>query len=92
MLEHGGRCPLDELQAAFGDKDPASALHWLVEQKFLTVEGAQKRVVRDKQLEYAGLAVPLEEAQEEIRRRRRCLLYTSPSPRDTARARMPTSA
>ena len=71
VLEHGGRCPLDELQAAFGDKDPASALHWLVEQKFLTVEGTQKRVVRDKQLEYASLAVPLEEAQEEIRRRRR---------------------
>ena len=71
VLEHGGRCPLDELQAAFGDKEPASALHWLVEQKFLTVEGTQKRVVRDKQLEYASLAVPLEEAQEEIRRRRR---------------------
>ena len=70
VLEHGGRCPLDELQAAFGDKEPASALHWLVEQKFLTVEGTQKRVVRDKQLEYASLAVPLEEAQEEIRRRR----------------------
>ena len=69
VLEHGGRCPLDELQAAFGDKEPASALHWLVEQKFLTVEGTQKRVVRDKQLEYASLAVPLEEAQEEIRRR-----------------------
>ena len=41
VLEHGGRCPLDELQAAFGDKEPASALHWLVEQKFLTVEGTQ---------------------------------------------------
>ena len=25
VLEHGGRCPLDELQAAFGDKEPASA-------------------------------------------------------------------
>ena len=36
-----------------------------------TVLGTQKRVVRDKQLEYASLAVPLEEAQEEIRRRRR---------------------
>ena len=71
VLEHGGRCPLDALQAAFGDKDPASALHWLVQQKFLTVEGAETRVVRDKQLEYASLAVPLEEAQEEIRRRRR---------------------
>lgn len=71
VLEHGGRCPLDELQAAFGDKDPASALHWLVQQKFLTVEGTQTRVMRDKQLEYASLAVPLEEVQEEIRRRRR---------------------
>ena len=39
--------------------------------KLLTVEGAEKRVVRDKQLEYASLAVSLEEAQEEIRRRRR---------------------
>ena len=27
VLEHGGRCPLDALQAAFGDKDPVSALH-----------------------------------------------------------------
>ena len=71
VLAHGGRCPLETLQTAFGDKDPASTLHWLVEQKFLTVEGTQKRVVRDKQLEYASLAVPLEEAQEEIRRRRR---------------------
>lgn len=71
VLAHGGRCPLDELQAAFGDKDPAGALHWLVQQKFLTVEGAETRVMRDKQLEYASLAVPLEEAQEEIHRRRR---------------------
>ena len=71
VLAHGGRCPLETLQTAFGDKDPASALHWLVEQKLLTVEGAEKRVVRDKQLEYASLAVSLEEAQEEIRRRRR---------------------
>lgn len=37
VLEHGGRCPLDELQAAFGEKDPTPALHWLVQQKFLTV-------------------------------------------------------
>ena len=71
VLAHGGRCPLETLQTAFGDKDPASTLHWLVEQKLLTVEGAEKRVVRDKQLEYASLAVSLEEAQEEIRRRRR---------------------
>ena len=71
VLAHGGRCPLETLQTAFGDNDPASALHWLVEQKLLTVEGAEKRVVRDKQLEYASLAVSLEEAQEEIRRRRR---------------------
>ena len=48
VLAHGGRCPLETLQTAFGDKDPASALHWLVEQKLLTVEGAEKRVVRDK--------------------------------------------
>ena len=71
VLAHGGRCPLETLQTAFGDNDPASALHWLVQQKLLTVEGAEKRVVRDKQLEYASLAVSLEEAQEEIRRRRR---------------------
>ena len=71
VLAHGGRCPLETLQTAFGDKDPASTLHWLVQQKLLTVEGAEKRVVRDKQLEYASLAVSLEEAQEEIRRRRR---------------------
>lgn len=42
-----------------------------MQQKLLTVEGAEKRVVRDKQLEYASLAVSLEEAQEEIRCRRR---------------------
>jgi len=71
VLAHGGRCPLETLQTAFGDKDPASTLHWLVEQKLLTVEGVEKRVVRDKQLEYASLAVSLEEAQEEIRHRRR---------------------
>ena len=40
VLAHGGRCPLETLQTAFGDKDPASTLHWLVEQKLLTVEGA----------------------------------------------------
>ena len=63
MLEHGGRCPLDALQAVFGDKDPTPALHWLVQQKFLTVEGTETRVMRDKQLEYASLAVTRSSAE-----------------------------
>lgn len=63
------RCPLETLQTAlWRQRAPQSTLHWLVQQKLLTVEGAEKRVVRDKQLEYASLAVSLEEAQEEIRR------------------------
>ena len=62
---HGGAAPLEDLQGAFGEEDPAPALRALVKAGILCVEGAEKRRVRDKETVYAALAVPAEEALAE---------------------------
>lgn len=67
----GGGCELSQLQAAFGEDDPASALHSLVRAGILQVEGAEKRRVQDKQTVYAALAIGAEDALDEARRCRR---------------------
>lgn len=71
VFAHGGSCDLADLQAAFGENDPTGALHALVRQGVLQVDGAEKRRVKDKETVYAGLNIPAEDAQEEARRRRK---------------------
>lgn len=68
ILAHSGGCDLAELQAAFGENDPACALHALVKQGVLQVEGTEKRRVKDKETIFAALNLPAEDAQEEARR------------------------
>ena len=51
------------------------------------------RLVKTGKLEFRILANPLDfPAQVEMARKMACLLYTSPSPRDRTRSRMPSSA
>lgn len=71
VFAHGGSCNLEDLQAAFGGEDPANALHALVKEGVLCVEGTEKRRVKDKETVYAGLNLPAEDAQEEVRRCRK---------------------
>ena len=59
---HGGAAELTDLQGAFGDDDPAPALRALVKAGVLSVEGAEKRRVQDKETVYAVLSVPNDEA------------------------------
>ena len=50
-----------------------------------------KLIAGDKSLEQTGKALP-EDVIETIKNSDVCLLYTSPSPRDRTRPRMPSSA
>lgn len=71
VFAHGGSCDLADLQAVFGEEDPTNALHVLVKKGVLRFEGAEKRRVKDKETVYASLNLPAEDAQEEIRLRRK---------------------
>ena len=53
-------------------------------QKIKILSGSYK--IRGKEVELAGMVFPLVEEFKV------CLLYTSPSPRDRTRSRMPSSA
>ena len=55
---------------------------------------ADHAAVRDRLEEYRGLTSELADLGElaELARAEGCLLYTSPSPRDRTRSRMPSSA
>jgi len=67
------------------------------------VKGVSRLELRDVQMSAAGLEIPIEELSGKAARLRSgkttnafainpCLLYTSPSPRDRTRSRMPSSA
>jgi len=66
VCSHGGSCELEELQGAFGEYDALPTLKGLVKSGVLTLEGSEKRRVRDKEIVYASLAVPVEDAQQEV--------------------------
>ena len=56
------------------------------------VEEAVKIKEAGKATEIVAITVGEEKAQETVRKALACLLYTSPSPRDMRRSRMPSSA
>ena len=50
-------------------------------------------IISDETIEYVGILAKLELNEEEKEQAKKdCLLYTSPSPRDRTRSRMPSSA
>ena len=71
VCAHGGSCDLEDLQDVLGELDAGPTLRSLVKNGALVLEGAEKRRVRDKEIVYAALAVPAEEAQQEVQRLRR---------------------
>lgn len=71
VCAHGGSCDLEDLQLAFGELDAVPTLKKMVKAGVLLLEGAEKRRVKDKEITYAALAVPIEDAQQEILHLRR---------------------
>ena len=60
----------------------------------MTACSSEKKVFRQAEI-FRGVANALNELREkieELRELNSCLLYTSPSPRDRTRSRMPSSA
>ena len=56
------------------------------------IEEAVKIKEAGKAKEIVAITIGEEKAQETVRKALACLLYTSPSPRDIRRSRMPSSA
>jgi len=62
LYSSGGCAELRQIQAALGDFDFSSSLKYLIKQEILTVDTTAVRGVGDKLIEFASLAVPVEEA------------------------------
>ena len=70
------------------------ARNYLLPRGFATVwtKGGEKQVESLQKARAARAVANLEDAQAQAAQLQSCLLYTSPSPRDRTRSRMPSSA
>lgn len=77
ILSSGGRCALVDIEAAFGSKNPGSALASLVKKGVLVAEAESSRRGADKSMLKATLAVSPEEALRESQRNVRAVRQSS---------------
>ncbi len=77
VLLHEGECPLADIEAAFGNKNPGSALLSLVNKGVLVTEAIKQRRGRDRSIQKVRLAVSPEEAAAAIESNRRAVRQAS---------------
>ena len=73
IISEGGKCPLADLETAFGTKNPGAALASLVKKGILTAEAESTRRGTDKTMLKASLAVTPEEALRESQKNPRAV-------------------
>ncbi|MFB0920998.1 MAG: primosomal protein N', partial [Oscillospiraceae bacterium] len=64
MFAHGGKCEYRDIELAFGDEDPMSAVKVLASKGVIETDSLESRRVKDKTVSFAYLAVPSETASE----------------------------
>lgn len=77
VFGHDGRCPLADVEAAFGAKNAGPALASLVKKGVLLAESDQSRRASDRMVQKAELAVSREEALAAIEANRRAVRQTA---------------
>lgn len=70
IFAQNGRAELEQIQKAFGVKNPRPALKQLTDRGVLCLETGARRQVRDKTEKLAVLRMPPQEAMELVRKRR----------------------
>jgi len=71
LFANGGRCEQRELELAFGEEDPDSAVRALVQKGILHTDQRSAQKVKDKTVGFAALAVPAEEARDAAESKKR---------------------
>ena len=66
-----GDCSLQDLQAVFGETDPAPVLKRLVQEGILQLTGSEKRRVNDRVTKFARLVIDAEQGLSEVQSLRR---------------------
>ena len=74
---HGGECPLADIEAAFGSKNPGAALLSLVNKGVLITEAVKQRRGSDRSIQKVRLAVSPEQAAAAIEANRRAIRQTA---------------
>lgn len=64
LFANGGKCEQRELELAFGEENPDSAVRALVQKGILHTDQRGTQKVKDKTVGFAALAVPAEEARD----------------------------
>ena len=64
VFAHGGVCEYRDIELAFGDESPMSAIRALSAREIIVTDSFENRRVKDKTISYVSLAVPSENAAE----------------------------
>lgn len=62
VFAHGGSCELREIELAFGNDDPLSAIRSLITKNIIISCALESRKVKDKTIGFASLSIPSEDA------------------------------
>jgi len=64
VFAHGGSCEFRDIELAFGEEDPLSAIHALTVKGVMATDSLEKRRIKDKTIGFAALDIPADEASQ----------------------------